>query len=311
MDFKKERVDLHNQWPKKKMFKAEEQFRNLIDTKNQASIFFPADIPYSTGAEYQIFVGHFVDGLEALPFRPDYFFDHCFRVIDCGAKPIFPNKGIKGIVQGLGVKFNASDPNEWATISQQLTALMPLSSYRYVAKRIYQAHFGSDPQSSQISGRASDFFGPSRYAQFLAKFVTPFPLTASGEVPYENLQKVTNFLKLYISGNLATKAKPATHLKLDMSDKANIPSSAKRIEFLLSLFLFISRNERAHGNMLSPFRTSKATLDRYEGFYFATLSAYIFALGVIQLRNIGGPAIAEIVNCCALNAAIQVKLFGR
>lgn len=201
---------------------------------------------------------------------------------------------------------------EWESIIDALTHAMPLSSYRYVAKNICEAHFGTNAHSDPIVRRVKAFFGPTRYAQFIDKFVVSSGLTSTKRISHEDLQRPANFLKLYASGSLATKGTgTAAHPTLDMSKPTNLPSPAKRAEFLLSLFAFIARNERAHGELLSPFRTSRADIQRYESYYFLATMTCTFALGVLELQQWGGITVADIRECCSRNLALQGAFFAK
>ncbi len=104
MDFKKERVNCHNKYPELVQFKAERKFKGKLDQANGVTPFEPTQIGYGDDAVYQTCIGHLIDGLEFLPYRPDYMFDHSFKVIAETAGHFFPGKGIKGIVQGLPTK---------------------------------------------------------------------------------------------------------------------------------------------------------------------------------------------------------------
>ncbi|PMS29884.1 hypothetical protein B0G57_1419 [Trinickia symbiotica] len=310
MDFKKERVNSHNDWPQITLFKAERKFHELLEKKRPVKLFQQAKLRHEDNPDYQKMVGHFLNGLEALPERPDYLFDHCFTVIDRGASSLFPGKGITGIVNGLGNRLIAHSSTEWESIIDSLTRAMPLSSYRYVAKNICEAQLGCNAYSGPIVERVRKFFEPARYHQFIEKFVFGAGLTTSKPISHEAVQQAANFLKLYASGSLATKRTCAPAFrKLDMSDSSNLLSPAQRAHFLLSLYAFIARNERAHGELLSPFRTSKADLKRYESYYFLATMTYTFALGVLELRGWGGITSAEIRECCTRNLAVQEALF--
>ncbi|MCM2564911.1 MULTISPECIES: hypothetical protein [Janthinobacterium] len=324
MNFQKARVDKHNCWPTAMLFKAEQEFADLLVMKHHPQVFEPVHLQFSSDANFQVLVGHLIDGIECLPTRPDYLFDHCFRVIDKGATPLF-SKGGKAIVQGLGGKLTLANQKGWNDILKLLADAMPFGSYKYVAKRICYAHVQPGIQNEFIRGRAKDFFGEVRYDEFMDKFAVPPPvapqtvgaklkgkpkLSNPPPVDAKKIDLCASFLKLYISGSFGGKPKnPATHTALDMTRVQNQPKDKKRIEFFLSLLLFTSRNERAHGSMLSPFRTSKADVERYERFYFSALVAYIFALGVIDLQGAIAIPVADIKAICARNLQLQKYLF--
>lgn len=309
MDFKKERVNSHNNWPNISAFKAEAAFSKRLIDKAGKTPFEPIAVGQDTNADFQRCVGHFLDGLDALPRRPDYLFDHSFRVIDLAGSPLFPKKGIKGIVQGLGNSLLKSGQSDWEAISEMLGQAIPIRTCELLAKRILTA---TDPQNKDhtaITDRASCCLGAQRYVDFMNKFAgTPGapPITV---ISSDAIRNAGSFLKLYLSGVQGTRTKPASHASLDLTKSANLPTHGKRIELLLSILLFTLRNERAHGDAISPFRTSKATLERYQSYYFITLTSYVFALGTMQLRNWKGVSSGAIRSGCAANIALQQAFF--
>jgi hypothetical protein len=310
MDFKEARVATHNNWPKRIYFKAEELFKDKLD-RNQGRIpFQPIVLNSDDDPEYQRFVGHLIDGLEALPFRPDYLFDHCFRIIDCGADQFFPKKGIKGIVQGLASLLLKESRHDWVMIIDALCTEMPLHTRQYLVKRMCSAYSDTDDDSKLVKERISECIGTSFYGAFVDKFCSDGKGNLARIPSGVSNINATKFLKLYLSGKTGTRTKKASHIPLDLTKDKNVPSENRRIEFLLSILLFTMRNERAHGEVLSPFRTSKASIERYESYYYSMLTAYIFALGVMQLRKFGGVNGASILQCCQANLNLQKAFFS-
>jgi hypothetical protein len=309
LDFKGERVNVHNEWPKRVEFKAETQFKARLELNDHAAPFKTVILDSSNDVAYQICVGHLVDGLEALPFRPDYMFDHCFRIIDERGKLLFPKKGIKGVVEGLGTKLLRASFTDWSDTIDILGKNIPLMTCRYIAKRICVAKIGIDDQSKQVAKRAEHGLGSTFYSEFVDKFGRNDQGNISSNMLDVNFNQAASFLKLYMSGAKGTKKGLSTQSSLDLTKIANVPTNNQRIEVILSLLLFTMRNERAHGGILSPFITSKATLKRYESYYFAMLASYIFSLGVMQLYGFGGLDGAKIKDCCNANTTLQKSFF--
>ncbi|WP_175771181.1 hypothetical protein [Burkholderia ambifaria] len=148
MDFKKERVNSHNNWPEIKLFKAEQKFRELLEKRQPIRPFQQANLQYGSDPDYQKMIGHFLNGLEALPDRPDYMFDHCFTVIDRAASPLFPSKGITGIVEGLGKKLMAQSPVEWEGSICRLALQRSLSVTSMAPSRTSKERLDSQSGSS-------------------------------------------------------------------------------------------------------------------------------------------------------------------
>ena len=310
MNTQDQRIAAHNNWPSKEEFKAERAFREQMKAKNDLTPFKTIVLSQNSDPTYQICVGHFVDALEALPLRPDYFFDHCFKVIDESARPLFNKQGIKGIVQGLAGKLLASSSQEWKSIIDALGENIPLMTCRYLAKRMLLAHGSNDDLDKQLTARIEKCMRKAVYDEFVGKFGTDVFGARVNPPSNDAIEKAASFLKIYISGKPASKSRGSGFALLNLKNPNNNPTHHQRIEFLLSILLFTMRNERAHGAVLSAFRTSKGTLERYESYYFSMLCAYIFALSVLSLRGFGSVS-AQAISCCVGdNLALQKKFFS-
>ncbi len=184
---------------------------------------------------------------------------------------------------------------------------------RFLVKRISEAHFLNDGNSAQLQDRAKNCFGDEFYKEFILRFAAiedkennVFP-----DITPEKIGKGANFLKLYLSGKKGTRKLDKSKYKcLDLTKEQNLPSHKKRMELILSLLLFNMRNERSHGAVLSPFRTSKSSFERYQSYYFAMLCSYIFCLGALDLRGFGSISAGNIFLCAERNMQLQADFFG-
>jgi len=311
LDFKKERVLCHNKYPKTVQFKAERQFEEKLNKASGVIPFVPVQLGYGDDAIYQTCVGHLIDGLEFLPYRPDYMFDHCFKALDEAGGYFFPNKGIKGIVQGLPDTLLKTSRGDWEAIIDLLGAKIPLMTCRFLVKRICEANFLTDENSKSLSRRAKHCFGSQFYDEFIKRFSLDDTNQATGTISTERINKGASFLKLYLSGKKGTrKIRDASYKCLDLTNEKNVPTHNTRMELLLSLLLFNMRNERSHGAVLSPFRTSKSSIERYKSYYFAMLCSYMFCLGAFELRGFGAISSGKIKNCVEENCRLQLDFFS-
>lgn len=310
MNSQDQRIQAHNNWPKREEFKAERAFRERLATKGGNGPYKPLGLGKDSDVTYQICVGHFLDAQEALPNRPDQFFDHCFKVIDESARPLFNKQGIKGIVQGLAGKLITASNTDWQAIVDALTAKVPLMTCRYVAKRMLLVHGSTDELEKQLAARVEKCLRKQTYDEFIAKFGMDSAGARILPPTDSSVEKAASFLKLYLSGKPASRSRGSGYKLLDLHNPKNVPSYQQRIEFLLSVLLFTMRNERAHGGVLSAFRTSKGTLERYESYYFTMLCAYVFAAGILSLRGFGAISPALIRTCVTDNLSLQTTFFG-
>lgn len=311
MDFNKARLNSYHQWPQSTKFKAEQKFDLSLEKNNNKVPFEIAKLGKPSDNNQSIYIGHYLDGLEALPRRPDYMFDHCFRVIDSSSQVRYRKKGLKGVVQNLGKELIKSSPAQWKGITDKLCKNLPAPTLMYIVKRMCESYVPQNDASKQFYGRVVDCIGKEFYDEFIKKFsideskkIIPIP---SGKA----LQSASSFMRLYLSGTTGTKKRQNIAPELDLTNPTNVPSDPSRIEFLLSIWLFTMRNERAHGSALSPFKTSKASLERYESYYFAMLACYIFSLGAMSLSAPHMIKAQEIESCCLTNIEMQNFFFMR
>ncbi|CAO1659784.1 Apea-like HEPN domain-containing protein [Halomonas sp. NYA30] len=309
MDFKKERVHCHNKYPEVIQFKAESKFEKKLNKVNGVAPFYPVQLGYGDDPIYQTCIGHLIDGLELLPYRPDFMFDHCFKIIDEAGSFFFSRKGVKGIVQGVPQRLLNQSREDWESIIDLLGVNIPLMTCRFLVKRICEAHFLTDGNSKQLTDRASHCFGALFYNEFIKRFAVDDSGQAGGSISTERINKGASFLKLYLSGKKGTqRARNSSYKCLDLANECNVPTPNQRMELLLSLLLFNMRNERSHGAVLSPFRTSKSSIGRYESYYFAMICSYIFCLGVLDLRGFGSLS-GEKIKTCAEKMFVDNKYF--
>ncbi len=308
MNFKGQRIDAHNNWPAKTNFRAETAFQGKLTSRQDEIPFTPILISQNGDDGYQRCVGHLIDGLDALPNRPDYFFDHCFKVLDLAQAKVAPSCGIRGVMEKLPTELLTLDTHTWTQVTGELGKAIPRVTVDFLAKRLLHAFVGKGKQHKELRERAEACMGHAFYTAFCTKFVT-----ATNGQPLANFSRnipmAGSLLRLYLSGKPGTRKKKASAPILDV--RLNPASAPKRMQVLLSLLIFTIRNERTHGAVISPFRTSKAKLERYESYYFLMLVAYLYALGTLSLRfpnnSVSG---AEILAGCTANLMQQSSFFA-
>ncbi len=308
MNFAKMRVEAQNGWPNASEFQAEVKFAERLSLHGKAALFKPIRLAVIDDNDYQRCIGHLIDGMDALPYRPDYFFDHCFKVIDFCGTSIIPGGGIKKVTEKLGVKLVASAESEWTAIANQIAEHIPNPSLEYLAKRLLEPQ---DDFLAQLRKRAGDCFSPNRFAQIILKYSGHSSEKSSGTPSTDTVKKFALFLKAYLHGKVQNSRNKPSHALLDLGASANIPSTATRLQVILSLLLFHVRNERAHGENMSPFRTSKSKLERYRYYYFQMLVTYLFALGCLSLKWPKAVSANQLSVGFNENILLQEKFFAK
>lgn len=307
MNFSNERIRAHNDWPTDIRFKAEDAFRSRLLERNSKVPFEPMQLTFSDDPDYQRCIGHLLDALDQMPSRPDYALDHFFRIIDIVGTSIPIGNAIKGVVQGAAQRLLVDDRASWERIIDALCTAMPLRTHEFLAKRLLSASI-LPPGKDGLHKRALHTLGSNFHPAFITKYTTDKSgclITDESKFDWASAGKL---LKLYLSGKPSTRMKAASTQALDLSKLSNVPDYRRRSEVLTSLLLFQIRNERAHGAIISPFRTSKATIVRYQSYYFSMLISYVYALGIMNLKfNCIIPS--EILTGCLKNIQIQKDFF--
>jgi hypothetical protein len=307
MDFKGRRVEAHNVWPAATEFRAEADFKAKLALQNGLTPFKTIALTANSNAAYQRCVGHLIDGLDALPNRPDYFFDHCVKIIDLAQGLVAPGKGLRGVMENLPTELLALDAASWEKISEALGQAIPRVTVDLLAKRLLQSYLGQGEKPKQLRDRSEAAMGAAFYSAFCQKYTTDANAQTLNDFG-RNIPKAGSLLRLYLSGQPGTRETKASAGVLNLT--ANAIPAQTRMKVILSLLLFTVRNERAHGAVISPFRTSKADLARYGSYYYLMLTSYVFALGTLALRFKGKSVSSpDILAGCLDNLVLQRAFF--
>ncbi|WP_147328132.1 hypothetical protein [Duganella sp. BJB476] len=295
-DTKQLRISYNNEWPIKFLFPVEQQLKKLLDDHNLQQAFIPAKLNLSSDQEFHSLLGHFLEGLDQLPFRPDAAFDAIWKALDA---------------EFFRVKDEACAPqhesrfesflNKVSTDSNTCKAFYPLANVipmqtcEFAAKRIIKSKIEPDQHSEQFLKRVKSCLGNDLYVSFLSKYE---PLWSAS--PEEAQRKSGAFLRRLVLGE-----------ELDINSIKFSLTSEKIASFLISIIMPQFRNERFHGTTFPPFRSSVAKLKTYAHGYFILQVAYALLLEVFLYRNFGvidQNSVEEAVN---KNRDIFLKLFDR
>ena len=314
------RVYNHNNWPAIDLFPGEREFRNRLARHNIQQIFLTAElVPNEKDESFNAYVGHILDGLDSLPYRPDICFDYMFRIIDQGFESFASENSPHA--KSLTEKFFDKNPNMWGKVTETLCSHLPQQTADYIASRILDCWLTPDNKSEDqhaefIKRRASRTLGKDRYAEIRKKF---FVLDSANpaiiiDFPYQNRRNAGRFIRLLLQLSTPlsrTKEKTSDNISLtDLSLETNLLSSKEKVEALIELALQTYRNERFHGDSFSPFRSSKATLKTYAHAYFLLIVTYVMALGIMELNQQGEITLDEIDRVTTKAMEQFVSFFG-
>jgi hypothetical protein len=305
-----QRIESHNDWPKKIEFSAELEFQKKIAAAGGLAPFKTAKLSDVSTEEFHRYLGTLIDGLDALPQRPDYLFDHCFRIIDAASKLLTNKSKTTYAISEVYLNIFSTDNAKWTNIVNLLCARMPKSSAEYISRRLLDASVNKGSDANAIATRARKCLGIHRFTEITQKYSY-----ANVGAPGNAVNKCASFLLLLLNTDKPLPAakksgSASTYANLDLTVKSNLLTPQEKLRLIMSLFLFTMRNERQHGSAVSPFRTSKATLGRYASYYYAMVCAYTISLGVISARASGSISATTIEHNVRANLAEFEKFFG-
>lgn len=297
LNARENRTKFNNVWPAKYLFPTEESVIQRIAKHNLASVFLPIQIKHSDNHDFQTLLSHCIDSLDYLPLRPDFSFDQIWRALDA---EFFRVKSIPGTSVNQS-RFSAfslhiTNSNLTSKSHHKLAAHIPLQTCEYLAKRILESTSTPNEHSDAFIKRVKNTLGAGLLSDIHIKYDSGW-LTPNKRA--ETQRKLGGLLKIIISGRPVTVGANAYHFSADEIS-----------QLMISTILPQFRNERFHGNVRPPFRSSKATLKTYAHAYFLFIYAYSLMCEVFLYRQFGVTQPADVVAYTNGNVDRFVKVFG-
>jgi hypothetical protein len=295
-DTKHLRVEYNNNWPTKFLFPVEEQLKKRLDENNIQQAFLPVNLSHSNDTEFHTFLGHFLEGIDQLPFRPDMAFDSIWKSLDA---EFFKVKNESSQPQhtsrfDIFVEKVSSDTNTSKAFIP-LLQILPMQTSEFVAKRILNSKVSPDNHSAPFLKRVKACFGEQLFLAFLSKYESDWISS-----PESTQRRAGGFLKRLVAGD-----------ELDIDGQKHRLSENGSIKFLISVLLPQFRNERAHGNTFAPFRSSVAKMKTYAHAYFLLLVAYALMLEVFLYRSYGVIEPGVVTSCIEKNKDLFLLVFNK
>lgn len=309
---KKQRIEIINSWPTQNQFEIEKVFARKLTTLNIQEGFRPVRFQYSDEKYFQRAGAYILDSLDFLPHRPDLAFDFIWRAIDFLTKQIAIERSLstnndkeilKAAVDIVWPAYFESNPQ----IKNCLLSLLqniPIQSCEYLFKRIYSDYDESKPNNpNKEVSRLVGFDGGVTRNLIAKKVIESVKLKFSYDAS-ESRRKGSYFFYKYINGNPLTLAVDGTEETLEADLRASL-------NFTINGILYTFRNDRAHGGVFSPFRSSKSTLRTYAHSSFCFLFGYYLLLALIHSRDNSTIHEEDLINNYNLNIELYKTLYGR
>jgi hypothetical protein len=289
------RTRLNNSWPATFLFPTEEALTQRLAKHNVASIFLPVHLVHSEDRDFQTLLSHCIDALDYLPLRPDFAFDQIWKALDAEFFRLKRTPGISSN-QSRFMAFATHIANDplCSGSHHDVATRIPLQTCEYFAKRILESTTNPNEHSPQFIKRVEQTLGAGLLADIHAKYdgdwLTPGKSAATQ-------RRLGGLIKLIVRGAQVTVG-PGTYQL----------SNGEIDRLLVSTVLPQFRNERFHGSVRPPFRSSSATLKTYAHAYFLLMYAYALMCEVFLYRafKVAEPADVEAATKKNLELFLQV-----
>ncbi|WP_151990359.1 hypothetical protein [Sphingomonas aurantiaca] len=289
------RISAFKNWPMETIFPVQDQYLKLLNDKN-------APVPIVCGClievedtEFHTYLAYILDGLDALPKRPDWAFESFYIPLELEMKRIKIANGNKNSSRFLEYKAFLGGLNSATTDAlASFIALSPLQTCEFVAKRILDATNTSSAsnEEKQLYTRARDALGLDLFDSFRGKYGT------NGD--RANIRKAGSLIQLILKGR-----------QVDVGERLFDTNPIDRIGILSTFMLPSMRNDRFNGNVFPSFRSSAYKLKNYAGAQFSATSTFLLALVAISIRWPQSLSEENLRNIIDENSELFLSIFDK
>lgn len=292
MDTKQLRVNYQNKWPNIFSFPAENLFIERIQSAGITKVFEPAQLEYCDTYQFQFYLGYLLDALDMLPMRPDLAFENIWKALDAEFFIVQAEIGIQNASRFDGFIDRVTTDSNTAGAFKEYLKIIPYQTCEYAAKRIIQA--STDENLKALYTRARNSLGE----QFINALIAKYPATSNGKPSPPDQRKAGRLFKKIFAGE-----------EIELEGQTYIYCPEDLIRFLIKVVLANYRNERFHGGVFPPFRSSHAKLATYSHAYFLFHISYSLLLEVFLYREYGVITASNVKKGIELNTNIFSALF--
>jgi hypothetical protein len=298
----KVRLQRHNQYkgwqlsevPMDSVFPAEAALAQRIRETGD-ELFAPYQFSFHEDDAYHYHLAFLVEAVELLPLKIDLAFDAIWRAFESlYAKQLPPPMAFKlgDIAPSFAGQIEATSEHD--ILLNRLLEMIPVQSCEYIAQRIFRTW--NQPQSDyqKIWNRLEN--PPNNHNEIkdlLGRVATKY---AAPNFVHGDERKAAMLLRLVIQGS-----------EVEVGGVRITVPRAQRISFLLNALLYTFRNDRFHGSMQPPFKSSIGTIRTYAHVHYCFIWAhYLFLFRAMK----NTPALAEAAELAA-NTLRNLESMGR
>jgi len=308
-DFKMMRIEYINNWPNSEKFPHEKEYEALVNNfETGKKLFSPMSYSYSTDREYNIAISFMIDALDMLPNYPNFAFEFIFKAVDIYSEKLYAT--IPQLTQRLQnlVDYeitNLFSNTNFLKVVEKLFKEIPNSTCQYLYARLLdeydesQTIYNQKGKCKQIIGRivkrGNDINQYSNLAKILEYACKKYKYDSDNYS--ESIRKGSRFIF-----NIFTKD------EMDIDGCIVELNTSDKLTLWINGVLFTMRNDRAHGDGISSFKSSLTSLKTYAHNYFCFLSVYILLSAMLEPTKVGNE---ETLSNFTNNIESYRSLFGK
>ena len=307
-------IELNNNWPK--VIDVETEALNHIKTRlcemNVSQIVVPVKVIYdaafdtlSKDKQLAKVFSSFLDTYDMLPLHPDLAFDAVWRTLEYSIRlygyrawGYSKDKPLDDIYAKISTEVVSAIVAKEPILERAFTNLLEntsISAAQYMTYRIFfEKQLSVAPQLEFVKARTELIIQKELLADLRKHYSDE-----NGDMNTASVRDVARRIIRLFQG-----------IDVQVGNNIYKPMAFNdRIEMLLSVLLYTSRCERFHGDIYSPFKSSKTKLTTYYEYYFLTLcSIVVFWVLFYKLIEREGKGLRQCVDFNNLETAINTSI---
>lgn len=307
-------IELNNNWPEVVDVETEalnyvrERMKEMGVSQIMVPVRVKSDAAFSTLSKdkqlAKVFSAY-LDSYDMLPFHPDLAFDAIWRTLEYSIR-LYANrawgyakdKALDDIYAKFSTEVVSAIVNKELALQRAFANLLEntsISAAQYMTYRIFfEKQLSVAPQFEFVKARTELIIQKELLIDLRSHYSDE-----NGNMDTASVRDVARRLIRLFQGR-DVRVGDNTYRAMAFND---------RIEMLLSVMLYTSRCERFHGDIYSPFKSSKTKLTTYYEYYFLTLcSLIVFWILFYKLIERESNGLAQCVDFNNLESAINTSI---
>jgi hypothetical protein len=216
-----------------------------------SKLFWPYPFPYTENDDYHYHLAFLVEAVELLPLKIDLSFDAVWRAFESFYKNhVIAPKDFKLGQEAPDLAAKIDSQAEYGVFLDDLLKDIPVQSCEFLVERILAQWQLPNSDYQLIWNRLNN--PPNRHINVTDLLTRMAAKYSAPSLTIGDQRKAAMLLRLALLG---------AEVELSRT-KVKLPR-AERISFLINALLYTFRNDRFHGNMQPPFKSSLGTLQTY------------------------------------------------